>query len=131
MAPTNYPNAERNAAAHPFSKRRPSFDGQWGIGRRPSLDGLSRALDNAQGPENKARQEVDGLPWRPHDRGGVAKCRMSVIGDFVNRHRKPASSHFFGVDPQWFMNMQSKYDLHVQAERLADELDAIEPRSAA
>jgi addiction module HigA family antidote len=24
---------------------------------------------------------------------------------------------FFGVDPQWFMNMQSKYDLHVQAER--------------
>jgi hypothetical protein len=29
------------------------------------------------------------------------------------------------------MNMQSKYDLHVQAERLADELDAIEPRSAA
>ena len=34
---------------------------------------------------------------------------------------------FFGVDPQWFMNMQSKYDLRVLAERLA----AIEPRSAA
>ena len=29
---------------------------------------------------------------------------------------------FFGVDPQWFMNMQSKYDLCVQAERLAAEL---------
>jgi hypothetical protein len=26
---------------------------------------------------------------------------------------------FFGADPQWFMNMQSKYDLHMQAERLA------------
>jgi antitoxin HigA-1 len=38
---------------------------------------------------------------------------------------------FFGVDPQWFMNMQAKYDLHVQAERLAAELAAIEPRSAA
>jgi addiction module HigA family antidote len=38
---------------------------------------------------------------------------------------------FFNVDPQWFMNMQSKYDLHVQAERLAAELAAIEPRSAA
>ncbi len=25
---------------------------------------------------------------------------------------------FFDVDPQWFMNMQSKYDLHVEAERL-------------
>jgi hypothetical protein len=29
------------------------------------------------------------------------------------------------------MNMQSKYDLHVQAERLRAELDAIELRSAA
>ncbi len=38
---------------------------------------------------------------------------------------------FFGVDPQWFMNMQSKYDLHVQAERLAGDLAAIEPRNAA
>ena len=38
---------------------------------------------------------------------------------------------FFGVDPQWFMNMQSKYDLRVQAERLADELAAIQPRTAA
>ena len=29
------------------------------------------------------------------------------------------------------MNMQSKYDLHVQAERLASDLAAIEPRNAA
>ena len=38
---------------------------------------------------------------------------------------------FFGVDPQWSMNMQSKYDLHVQAGRLAADLAAIEPRNAA
>ncbi len=38
---------------------------------------------------------------------------------------------FFEVDPQWFMNMQSKYDLHSEAERLAAELAAIEPRTAA
>jgi antitoxin HigA-1 len=38
---------------------------------------------------------------------------------------------FFEVDPQWIMNLQSKYDLHVQAERLAAELAAIEPLSAA
>lgn len=38
---------------------------------------------------------------------------------------------FFNVDPQWFMNMQSKYDLHVEAARLKAELAAIEPRSAA
>jgi antitoxin HigA-1 len=28
---------------------------------------------------------------------------------------------FFRVDPQWFMNMQAKYDLRVQAERLKTE----------
>jgi addiction module HigA family antidote len=37
---------------------------------------------------------------------------------------------FFNTDPQWFMNMQSKYDLHIEAERLEAELAAIEPRSA-
>ena len=38
---------------------------------------------------------------------------------------------FFGVDPQWFMNMQAKYDLDVQAKLLAADLAAIAPRSAA
>ncbi|MGD1035972.1 MAG: HigA family addiction module antitoxin [Roseiarcus sp.] len=38
---------------------------------------------------------------------------------------------FFAVDPQWFMNMQAKYDLHVQGKLLARDLAAIEPRSAA
>src|ERR1700722_2956638 len=38
---------------------------------------------------------------------------------------------FFEVDPQWFMNMQAKYDLDVQAKLLADDLAAIAPRSAA
>lgn len=38
---------------------------------------------------------------------------------------------FFGVDARWFMNMQTQYDLHDQAERLADKLAAIETRKAA
>lgn len=38
---------------------------------------------------------------------------------------------YFGVDPQWFLNMQSKYDLHVQGEALSSELSSIAPRSAA
>jgi addiction module HigA family antidote len=38
---------------------------------------------------------------------------------------------FFGVDPQWFMNMQAKYDLHVQAKLLAKDLATIAPRTAA
>ena len=38
---------------------------------------------------------------------------------------------FFNVDPQWFMNMQAKYDLHVQAKLLEADLAAIAPRTAA
>ena len=34
---------------------------------------------------------------------------------------------FFGVDPQWFMNMQSKYDLHAQGFWLKAELAEIKP----
>jgi addiction module HigA family antidote len=34
---------------------------------------------------------------------------------------------FFGVDPQWFMNMQSKYDLAQAEGDLVAELDRIEP----
>jgi addiction module HigA family antidote len=33
---------------------------------------------------------------------------------------------FFGVDPQWFMNMQAKYDLHIEAARWPPSL----PRSS-
>lgn len=34
---------------------------------------------------------------------------------------------FFGVDPQWFMNMQSKYDLDRSARELGPALESIEP----
>ena len=71
---------------------------------------------------------------------GLAKAirvTRSRINDICHgRHGITATialrlGRFFSVDPQWFMNMQSKYDLHVQAERLAAELAAIEPRTAA
>lgn len=37
---------------------------------------------------------------------------------------------FFGVDPQWFVNMQAKYDLSVEGEKLASELETIQPHKA-
>ncbi|MDQ0471899.1 HigA family addiction module antitoxin [Labrys wisconsinensis] len=37
---------------------------------------------------------------------------------------------FFNVDPQWFMNMQTKYDLHAEGERIAQDLATIEPQAA-
>ncbi|MDR6291558.1 MULTISPECIES: HigA family addiction module antitoxin [Inquilinus] len=34
---------------------------------------------------------------------------------------------FFEVDPQWFMNMQSKWDLETTRDKLVEVLAAIEP----
>ena len=36
---------------------------------------------------------------------------------------------FFNVDPQWFLNMQTKYDLETERDRLQEDLAAITPRS--
>jgi antitoxin HigA-1 len=36
----------------------------------------------------------------------------------------------FGVDPRWFLNMQVKYDLEIQREALAQELESIKPLPA-
>jgi addiction module HigA family antidote len=43
----------------------------------------------------------------------------------------PRLGKFFGVDPRWFMNMQTQYDLALEAARLGDEIAAITPRRAA
>ncbi|MBS1165752.1 MAG: plasmid maintenance system antidote protein [Proteobacteria bacterium] len=34
---------------------------------------------------------------------------------------------FLAFDPQWFMNLQSKYDLSAAAEEMAEVLDRIRP----
>ena len=56
----------------------------------------------------------------------ICRSRQGVSANVALRLGK-----FFGVDPQWFMNMQAKYDLHVQSRLLAQELSAISPRTAA
>jgi addiction module HigA family antidote len=49
----------------------------------------------------------------------------------VTANVAPRLGRYFGVDPRWFINMQAKYDLHIEAERLAADLAAIAPRAAA
>lgn len=38
---------------------------------------------------------------------------------------------FLAFDPQWFMNLQSKYDLTAAAEEMADALERIHPCATA
>jgi proteic killer suppression protein len=85
---------------------------------------------------NKLMEELAAgkAPKRiPRDLADRAVRRLMLL-DAVTRLddlRVLPGNKLEAVDPQWFMNMQSKYDLHVQSERLAAELAAIEPRSAA
>jgi addiction module HigA family antidote len=56
----------------------------------------------------------------------ICRGRQAITANIALR-----LGRFLGVDPQWFMNMQAKYDLHVQAQKLSEELARIAPRSAA
>jgi antitoxin HigA-1 len=42
----------------------------------------------------------------------ICLCRQGITAATALR-----LGRFFGVDPPWFVNMESKYDLHVEAER--------------
>ncbi len=54
----------------------------------------------------------------------ICRGRQAISANIALRLGK-----YFGVDPQWFLNMQAKYDLHVQGETLAEELSAIATRA--
>ncbi|WP_339831949.1 HigA family addiction module antitoxin [uncultured Parvibaculum sp.] len=65
---------------------------------------------------------------------GVPRSRMNEICN--GRQGISASialrlGRFFEVDPQWFMNMQAKYDLHVANKKLSATLSKIAPHRQA
>jgi addiction module HigA family antidote len=67
---------------------------------------------------------------------GVARATgisQPTLSQVVNG-RRPLTSEtalrlgrFFGVDAQWFINLQSHYDLRLAERRLATELKAVRP----
>ena len=53
----------------------------------------------------------------------ICRGRQGISANIALRLGK-----FFSVDPQWFLNMQAKYDLETERERLKADLAAITPR---
>ncbi len=65
---------------------------------------------------------------------GVSRSRMNEIchgRQGITANIALRLGRFFEVDPQWFMNMQAKYDLHVATAKLSGTLARIEPHSHA
>ena len=61
---------------------------------------------------------------------GVPRSRLNEICNGrqgISANIALRLGRFFEVDPQWFMNLQSKYDLSAAAEEMADALDHIRP----
>ena len=55
----------------------------------------------------------------------ICRGRQGISANIALRLGK-----YFGVDPAWFQNMHTKYDLAAQSEVLAGQLSAITARSA-
>lgn len=61
----------------------------------------------------------------------------SLMGEICNGRQAMSASialrlgRYLAFDPQWFMTMQSKYDLSAAAEDMAEALDHIRPCEAA
>ncbi|NJO54295.1 MAG: HigA family addiction module antidote protein [Bacteroidales bacterium] len=65
---------------------------------------------------------------------GVPRSRLNDIvrgRQGISANVAVRLGRYFDVDPQWFMNMQAKYDLHQATEALSDVLAGIAPRQSA
>jgi antitoxin HigA-1 len=61
---------------------------------------------------------------------GVSRGQLNEICKGKHRITAPIAlrlGRYLNVDPRWFMNMQTKYDLEHSAADLAQDLQAIEP----
>jgi addiction module HigA family antidote len=59
------------------------------------------------------------------------------INEIVQRHRRISAdtalrlARFFGTSERFWINLQARYDLEIEKDRLGGELDAIEPLQVA
>lgn len=61
---------------------------------------------------------------------GISRSQLNNVCHGEHRITAPIAlrlGRYFNVDPAWFMNMQTKYDLETSSEQLAPELEAIQP----
>ncbi|MBI4983784.1 MAG: HigA family addiction module antidote protein [Rhodocyclales bacterium] len=64
-----------------------------------------------------------GVP--PRRINQIVHCERAISADTALR-----LSRYFGLSDQYWLNLQSLYDLQVAKEQLHEELDAIEPLAA-
>lgn len=65
---------------------------------------------------------------------GVPPCRINEIVHGKRRITADTAfrlARYFGVSPQFWLNLQARYDLEVEMDALGDSLDSIQPLQTA
>lgn len=73
--------------------------------------------------QNKLAVSIGVPPRRINE---IVHGKRSITADTALR-----LGQFFGVSPQFWLNLQSRYDLEVAQDRIADQIAAIHPLRAA
>lgn len=73
--------------------------------------------------QNKRAVSIGVPPRRINE---IAHGKRAITADTALRLGK-----YFGIDPQFWLNLQSRYDLEVAQDRVADEIASIKPLQVA
>ena len=73
--------------------------------------------------QNKLAVEI-GVP--PRKINEIVHGKRGITADTALRLGK-----YFGIEPQYWLNLQSRYELEVAEDAVADEIDGIRPLGAA
>ncbi len=97
------------------------------------IDTVTRLEDLRVPPGNRLEALPMGLSVYALARAiGVPRSRINEIchgRQGITARLALRLGGYFAVDPQWFMNMQTKHDLAVEAEKSAAAVAAISPRA--
>ena len=93
-------------------------------------------LMRAVHPGEVLKEELDGLgiiaaefarqiDVPPNRISQIIAGKRAVTGDTALR-----IGHWFGIDPQFWLNLQTRFDLEIERDHLGNALDRIEPLKA-
>ncbi len=76
---------------------------------------------------------LDGFGITQHKLAVAIRVPPRRINEIVHGKRRISADtalrlgRYFGVDPQFWINLQARYDLEVESDALGDSLDSIQP----
>ena len=93
---------------------------------RPSSTGCKRCSKPMTGPEKNNASTSRGHQRPPRRINEIVHGKRGITADTALR-----LARFFGTTERFWLNLQGRYDLEIEKERLSADLDRIEPLRSA